>query len=117
MSLSLQALELLCAYPDPKAASVNMTSAAARVTSCFFITLSFIFDWIFVFFLSPSVCFRHCVPVPPRELNSEIPARLEEVINKALEKDRNLRYQNAADMRTDCNRRAGESCPDVSGGD
>jgi serine/threonine protein kinase/Tfp pilus assembly protein PilF len=46
----------------------------------------------------------HRAPVPPRELNSELPARLEEVINKALEKDRNLRYQNAADMRTDLQR-------------
>ena len=40
-------------------------------------------------------------PVPPRELNSELPPKVEEIINKALEKDRTLRYQHAADMRTD----------------
>src|SRR5580658_361059 len=46
----------------------------------------------------------HRPPVPPRELNSELPAGLEEVITKALKKDRNLRYQHAADMRTDLQR-------------
>src|ERR1700675_2254845 len=40
-------------------------------------------------------------PVPPVRINPEIPPKLEEVINKALEKDRNLRYQNASDIRTD----------------
>lgn len=40
-------------------------------------------------------------PVPPLRLNPELPTKLEEVINKALEKDRNLRYQHASDMRTD----------------
>jgi DNA-binding CsgD family transcriptional regulator len=34
-------------------------------------------------------------------LNPELPSKLEEVINKALEKDRKLRYQSAADLRTD----------------
>src|SRR5437016_9267980 len=38
-------------------------------------------------------------PVPPVRINPEIPPKLEEVINKALEKDRNLRYQHAVDMR------------------
>ncbi|MGD0892683.1 MAG: protein kinase [Terracidiphilus sp.] len=43
---------------------------------------------------------------PPAAIrfNREIPAKLEEIIHKALEKDRNLRYQNAADMRTDLQR-------------
>lgn len=44
------------------------------------------------------------VPVSPVRLNPDIPLKFEEVINKALEKDRNLRYQNAADIRTDLQR-------------
>ena len=43
-------------------------------------------------------------PVPPAELNREVPAKLEEIIHKALEKDRDLRYQHAADIRTDLQR-------------
>jgi tetratricopeptide (TPR) repeat protein/predicted Ser/Thr protein kinase len=43
-------------------------------------------------------------PTPTVKLNPDIPAGLEQIINKALEKDRNLRYQHAADMRTDLQR-------------
>ena len=40
-------------------------------------------------------------PIAPLQLNPQIPAKLEEIISKALEKDRKLRYQSAADLRTD----------------
>jgi TolB-like protein/Tfp pilus assembly protein PilF len=46
----------------------------------------------------------HKVPAAPVRLNPELPSKLEEIINKALEKDPNLRYQHAADMRTDLQR-------------
>jgi serine/threonine protein kinase len=43
-------------------------------------------------------------PVAPVRLNPDLPAKLEDIINKALEKDRELRYQSASDVRTDLKR-------------
>ena len=51
-------------------------------------------------------------PTPPVRLNSALPTKLEEIVNKSLEKDRNLRYQHAADLRADLQRlkRDQDSC-------
>jgi serine/threonine protein kinase/Tfp pilus assembly protein PilF len=43
-------------------------------------------------------------PTSPVRLNPEVPVDLERIINKCLEKDRNLRYQHAAEIRTDLQR-------------
>jgi hypothetical protein len=43
-------------------------------------------------------------PVPPQELKANLPADLARIITTALEKDRNVRYQNAADLRADLTR-------------
>ena len=46
----------------------------------------------------------HEQPTPVRQLNPSIPARLEEIIHKALEKNRDLRYNHASEMRADLQR-------------
>ena len=43
-------------------------------------------------------------PLQPLRFNPDLPARLEEIINKALEKDRDLRYQHASEIRSDLKR-------------
>jgi eukaryotic-like serine/threonine-protein kinase len=43
-------------------------------------------------------------PLRPLRFNPDVPAKLEEIINKALEKDRDLRYQHASDIRSDLKR-------------
>jgi serine/threonine protein kinase/tetratricopeptide (TPR) repeat protein len=43
-------------------------------------------------------------PTSPIRLNPDLPPKVEDIVNKALEKDRNLRYQHAADIRADLQR-------------
>jgi serine/threonine protein kinase/tetratricopeptide (TPR) repeat protein len=43
-------------------------------------------------------------PTPVKELNPNVPAKLEDIINRALEKDRTLRFQSAADLRSELSR-------------
>ena len=45
-------------------------------------------------------------PIPVRDVNPALPQGLQEIISKALEKDRSLRYQSAAEILTDLRRRS-----------
>ena len=56
---------------------------------------------------SSAVIFKAILDATPTSavrLNPDLPPKLEDIINKALEKDRNLRYQHASDIRTDLQR-------------
>jgi TolB-like protein/Flp pilus assembly protein TadD len=46
----------------------------------------------------------HRAPASAAQLNPDLPPKLEEILNKAVEKDRDLRYQHAADLRSDLKR-------------
>ncbi|PYV52992.1 MAG: protein kinase [Acidobacteria bacterium] len=56
---------------------------------------------------SSGVIFREILdrdPIPAIRLNPDLPPKIEDIVNKALEKDRTLRYQSAAEMRADLQR-------------
>jgi len=58
-----------------------------------------------------SAAILHDQPMSPRQLRPELPPALEHIILKALEKDRDLRYQSASEVRADLRRLKRESDP------
>jgi serine/threonine protein kinase len=68
---------------------------------------------------SPGVIFNAILeraPIPAVRLNPDLPTDLERIINRALEKDRNLRYQHASDMRAELQRLKRDTTPGVISG-
>jgi eukaryotic-like serine/threonine-protein kinase len=59
----------------------------------------------------------HSAPVSPVQLNTSVPSELERILNKLLEKDKDLRYQIAAEVRTDLKRLQRELEPGRAGSD
>ncbi|MGA9902994.1 MAG: protein kinase [Terriglobales bacterium] len=60
----------------------------------------------------------HESPQPAKGLNSRVPARLDEIVSKALQKDRNLRYQHASEIRNDLQKlRGGAKGPETPSAD
>jgi eukaryotic-like serine/threonine-protein kinase len=59
----------------------------------------------------------HSAPVSPVQLNSSVPGELERILNKLLEKEKDLRYQIAAEVRTDLKRLQRELEPGRAGSD
>lgn len=59
----------------------------------------------------------HSTPASPVQLNSSVPPELERILNKLLEKDKDLRYQVAAEVRADLKRLQRESEPGRAGPD
>ena len=60
-------------------------------------------------------CILNRVPVPAVRLNPDVPAELDRIIAKCLEKDRNLRYQHASDVRADLQRLRRDTEPGRAG--
>lgn len=56
----------------------------------------------------------NATPVPPLRLNPDLPPKLDDIVQKALEKDRDLRYQHASELRADLKRLRKESGAGIS---
>src|SRR5215472_1884751 len=55
-------------------------------------------------------------PVPPVRINNEVPPKVVDIISRALEKDRDLRYQSASEIRSELKRLRRDTAPPALGG-